>query len=91
VSSSELLCWGANDVGQLGDGTTTSRARATTVPVLEGGSPASLERVVAGRRVTCVLTFGGRLLCAGRNASGETGTALAPGGAVTTFSPVRDP
>ena len=62
----DVYCWGANDHGQLGDGTTTARLRP--VP---GFTDA--ERVVAGRDHTCVLTNDGAVWCWGRNDAGQLG------------------
>jgi alpha-tubulin suppressor-like RCC1 family protein len=60
-------CWGANDEGQLGDGTTTSRdARVITRPP----RPAAIR---AGSRHTCVLTETGSIVCWGANQNGQFG------------------
>lgn len=76
TTGGQLSCWGANDQGQLGDGTTTS-PRGPTAP-----DPASLPptirvtSVVTGRDHTCALSSDG-VMCWGGNAEGQV-DALAP-------------
>jgi alpha-tubulin suppressor-like RCC1 family protein len=72
--SGRLTCWGANDSGQLGDGTTTNRPRPTEpVGVLSIGTTA----VTAGNAHTCAVVFGGvsgsMLKCWGLNQAGQLG------------------
>lgn len=62
-----LLCWGANGAGQLGDGTTATRATPRAVPGL-----AAASAIAAGERHTCAVA-GGVLLCWGANGSGQLG------------------
>jgi hypothetical protein len=61
-------CWGRNDQGQLGDGTTERRLRPT---------PALTERrfveISAGQAHTCARTESGDVYCWGSNAHGEIG------------------
>lgn len=64
----DIYCWGANDVGQLGDGTRVSR----TAPVRVAG-PASYRAVRGGRAHTCGLETGGAVRCWGENRSGQLG------------------
>ncbi len=65
-------CWGANNSGQLGDGTTARR----TLPTPVGGLPA-VQQVVAGAHHSCALTTAGTVWCWGDNRRGELGRALA--------------
>ena len=65
--SGTVVCWGSNDHGQLGDGTTTSRAAPTPV--------AGLGRVVgigSGDYHTCAWLKTGGVACWGRNVDGST-------------------
>lgn len=62
-------CWGANDSGQLGDGTTTQRAAPDPVNGLDAGVAA----VAAGVRFSCALLASGDVKCWGRNDHGQLG------------------
>jgi alpha-tubulin suppressor-like RCC1 family protein len=62
-------CWGHNDYGQLGDGTTTRRS----VPVYTLGLEADMRALEAGWRHTCALTVGGGVRCWGNNTFGQLG------------------
>jgi alpha-tubulin suppressor-like RCC1 family protein len=62
-----LFCWGLNDHGQLGDGTTLQR----TTPALVSGGPFS--SVTAGGSHTCALTSAGAAYCWGANDHGQLG------------------
>jgi alpha-tubulin suppressor-like RCC1 family protein len=70
TSSGNAYCWGANDAGQLGIGTTT---------VVPGPTPVvgdiSFAALTAGDRHTCGLTADGAAYCWGDNALGALGTA----------------
>jgi alpha-tubulin suppressor-like RCC1 family protein len=75
-----VMCWGENDVGQLGDGTTSHRLTPTSV----NGLAADVAVVAAGRFHTCALKTDGALLCWGYNGMGQLGDG-------TTTSPRRTP
>jgi alpha-tubulin suppressor-like RCC1 family protein len=67
-----VYCWGANDKGQLGDGTDDD----SDAPVLiDGGGlgGAEMARVYAGFSTTCVTTADGWLYCWGSNDEGQYG------------------
>jgi len=67
----ELFCWGLNDQGQLGDGTTTRRLRPTAVRY-EGASPL-VNQVSTGYHNTCIVTDANRVMCWGDGTYGQNG------------------
>lgn len=64
-----VRCWGSNEYGQLGDGTTQNRLEPVPVSGLESGVVA----VSAGLWHTCALRTDGTVLCWGKNGYGEMG------------------
>jgi len=73
-------CWGYNQDGELGDGTTT--ARSSPVPVTGGVSFAAVH---AGGYHTCGLTAVGAAYCWGENSFGQLGDGTTTG----HLTPVR--
>lgn len=69
----QVFCWGANDSGQLGDGTFMERNLPTEVSGL-GGSPVQLT---ASGEHTCARLDTGRVECWGSNDEGQLGTSEA--------------
>lgn len=74
-----VSCWGANFVGQLGDGTVIDRPRA--VPV--NGLGAGVRQLAIGFRHSCALLPSGGVRCWGENRFGQVGN-----GAVALSQPV---
>ena len=72
TSDGTAYCWGANNGGQLGDSTTTTRT--TPVKVLGGFKFAS---IAAGDTHTCGRLADNNVLCWGLNRFGELGDAKA--------------
>jgi alpha-tubulin suppressor-like RCC1 family protein len=75
-----LFCWGSNEFGQLGDGTTVNKSSPVAVTALG----ATVAEVALGFGHTCARKQNGTLFCWGLNASGQLGD----GTTVTKSSPV---
>jgi alpha-tubulin suppressor-like RCC1 family protein len=75
-----LSCWGADTIGQLGDGKTTVSRSAVPVSVLSLGGTA--RQVTAGSDHTCAVLVNGSLRCWGDNTQGDLGNGN------DTFSPL---
>ena len=69
TSGGEVMCWGDNRDGELGDGTTTDRFTPVTVVGLGTG----IKTIAAGGEHTCALAGGGGVKCWGRNTYGRLG------------------
>jgi alpha-tubulin suppressor-like RCC1 family protein len=69
-TGNEVVCWGANGDGQLGDGTMVFQ-RFDITPVI--GSASSSLRVASGSAFTCSLPSLTAAACWGANASGQLG------------------
>lgn len=67
-SNGVASCWGANDQGQLGDGTRNDRSSPTRVR-----TDLRFSTLTAGEKHTCGLAGGGVPLCWGENLSGQIG------------------
>jgi hypothetical protein len=74
-----VVCWGLNSSGELGNGTTTSSAAPVSVSGLAGASDA----LVAGYSYTCANTYTG-VSCWGSNAFGQLGDGTSTNRSVPT-------
>ena len=75
-AAGKLYCWGDNQYGQLGDGTTTNRSTPTLVADNGAFVNADVQGVIAGDNHTCAITTISsvkRLFCWGRNNKGQLG------------------
>jgi LPXTG-motif cell wall-anchored protein len=69
TDSGGAKCWGYNDFGTLGDGTTTDR----NVPVDVSGLTSGVQSISAGTSHACAVTTAGGAKCWGYNGSGTLG------------------
>ncbi|UJR86872.1 MopE-related protein [Sandaracinus amylolyticus] len=76
VRGGEVYCWGHNQEGKLGDGTTARRVSAVRVTGLT-----DVVEVSAGGEHSCARTTDGRVHCWGDNTVGQLGTS-----SMTAFS-----
>lgn len=67
-SSGAVYCWGENDFGEIGDGSTTARRSPSRVAL-----PEPATAVSAGEYSACAVTRGGRIFCWGDNEHGKLG------------------
>ncbi len=82
LTGAEVLCWGRNLEGQLGDGTIT--ARASPVRVLSEDTNHSV--VAAGLHFTCAFAVSDGVTCWGNNVNGQLGDGMQCG--PTCITPV---
>jgi len=70
TASGPIYCWGRNQEGQLGDGTTVDRLSPGQAALTDAMS------LSAGRSHNCAIRSNGELLCWGDNSAGQLGTGF---------------
>lgn len=66
TSGGTAACWGFNQSGQVGDGTTATRTEPRTLPLTE------IEEIAVGKTHTCARAQG-KIFCWGANGRGQAG------------------
>jgi alpha-tubulin suppressor-like RCC1 family protein len=72
-----VQCWGKNDYGQLGDG---SSVDYSLMPVTVTGMSSGVKAIAAGLGHSCAVTSGGTAKCWGSNLYGELGMGTSGSG-----------
>jgi uncharacterized repeat protein (TIGR01451 family) len=67
-NNGQVICWGLNASGQVGDGTLLDQHKPVYVKDLEG-----VLNLTAGSKHTCALMIDGEIWCWGENSSGQLG------------------
>jgi alpha-tubulin suppressor-like RCC1 family protein len=78
TSTPAVLCWGHDDVGQVGDGKNSGSTGVVTVPL----TAQPIGPLSAGLDHTCVGTSGGGVACWGKDANGQIGNGTTNAGPV---------
>ncbi|HEU4535315.1 MAG TPA: hypothetical protein VFS00_14400, partial [Polyangiaceae bacterium] len=73
VAGGEIACWGENDAGSLGQGTTVDRPFPMPVAASNSARFAGAQAVALGEARGCVLRDEGKVSCWGANAQGQVG------------------
>jgi alpha-tubulin suppressor-like RCC1 family protein len=69
LNTGEVQCWGVNDIGELGNGTTGS---TSLTPVYVAGVSTATSKIASGLH-TCVVLSDGTMKCWGFNRMGQVG------------------
>jgi alpha-tubulin suppressor-like RCC1 family protein len=95
TTSGGVKCWGNNEFGQLGNGTTSGTgANSSPVDVCQDAACTSsltgIASIAAGSRHTCAVTTAGGVKCWGYNLYGELGNHDAPNDRTTPVDVCAD-
>ncbi|MDA0855234.1 MAG: hypothetical protein O2900_04625, partial [Proteobacteria bacterium] len=82
LQNGNVMGWGSNQSGQLGDGTSTSQSTPVEIGVLSG-----ITKIVAGSSHSCAIFQGNSVKCWGNNQYGQLGNGTF-GDGTESISPV---
>jgi len=80
TSDGQVLCWGLNSSGQVGDDSTTNRLKPVFVKDLQG-----VYALTLGSMHSCALTMNGEVWCWGENSAGQLGNGSTTDGLVPSL------
>ncbi|MBA7701626.1 hypothetical protein ES703_110367 [subsurface metagenome] len=83
LNNGSMMCWGKNDGGQIGDGSTERRENPVFVNTTE-----SFVSITTGYAYTCGLLNNGSMMCWGRNGVGQIGDGTSGSPENDTHNPV---
>ena len=73
ASDDKAYCWGKNDHGQLGNGSTTQSNVPVAVSTTGALAGKTIKRIATGSDHACAVTTDDQVYCWGRNSNGELG------------------
>ena len=76
LETGEVRCWGANNRGQLGDGSTAASSNVPRPVAVPGGE--NVIAIASGQSHNCLLSDGGHVYCWGYNEFGQVGDGVMP-------------
>ena len=79
TSDGTAACWGKNQYGQLGNGTTTSPTTPVAVTMSGALTNKTVTNITAGYDYTCAVTSDGTAACWGNNGYGQLGNGTTTG------------
>jgi len=83
-STGATWCWGQNDQGEVGNGTTTTQTTPVQVAIV---GPTTFTELALGKEHSCGLDGSGKIWCWGRGMEGQLGN-LMTGAAASQSTPV---
>ena len=75
AGASNILCFGRNEFGQLGDGTNNNWSQPHNVFLDVNGNPVTATQIAAGDKHTCAVVDNSNVKCWGSNADGQIGNS----------------